>query len=59
MPTAKIGRRIQDLKGIKKEYEREAAEAARKGEQLNIPGLGDSRLLLNLKQMLQELFNKK
>ena len=43
VPTAKIGRRIQDLKGIKKEYEREAAEAARKGEQLNIPGLGDSR----------------
>ena len=43
VPTAKIGRRIQDLKGIKKEYEREASEAARKGEQLNIPGLGDSR----------------
>ena len=43
VPTAKIGRRIQDLKGVKKEYEREAAEAARKGEQLNIPGLGDSR----------------
>ena len=43
VPNAKIGRRIQDLKGIKKEYEREAAEAARKGEQLNIPGLGDSR----------------
>jgi len=43
VPAAKIGRRIRDLKEAKKEYQREASEAARKGEQLNIPGLGDSR----------------
>ena len=43
VPAAKIGRRIRDLKEAKKEYQREASEAARKVEQLNIPGLGDSR----------------
>ena len=43
MPNIKIEQRLQDLRDTKKTYDAMAADQLKKGDQLNIPGIGDSR----------------
>ena len=43
IPNVKIEQRLQDLRETKKTYDAMASDQLKKGDQLNIPGLGDSR----------------
>ena len=43
IPNVKIEQRLQDLRDTKKTYDAMASDQLKKGDQLNIPGLGDSR----------------
>jgi len=43
IPNVKIEQRLQDLRDTKKTYDTLVSDQLKKGDQLNIPGLGDSR----------------
>ena len=43
IPNVKIEQRLQDLRDTKKTYDAMASDQLKKGDQLNIPGIGDSR----------------